>query len=81
MATVVLTIKGTCTGGGHVVIGVTVNGVDRGDRNVYIPDVTDVALTDAEIVTVVVGLVKLHKIGKTNVQVRNNLLAGLSLTV
>lgn len=81
MATVVLTLEAACSSGGHARIGVTVNGADRGDYQIWVPDVLDNPFPDEAIENFIVGLIKIHKIGKTNAEVRNNLLAGLSITV
>lgn len=81
MATVVLTLEASCSSGGHARIGVTVNGVDKGDYWITVADVLDNPLPDDALETTILALLKLHKIGKTNAQVRNNLLAGLSITV
>lgn len=80
MATIVLTLASVCAGGGHANISVTVNGVNKGSFAVATDDVLS-PLPDADVPIVLAALVKLRMIGRTKAQVRNDLLAGLTVTV
>lgn len=80
MATLVLTTVSTCAGGQHVVLSATINGVDKGNQNVVADDVL-AAFDDEEIAAFIKGVIRLHKLGKTNAQVKADLAAGLTVTL
>jgi len=80
MATVLLTLESVCAGGGHAQINVKVNGNDKGTFAVWADDVLS-QLPDEDIPLVLAALIKLRTIGRTKAQVRNDLQAGLTVTV
>jgi len=80
MATVTLTALAICGGGDHVRLRLDVNGVERLTKTFKVPELVD-TLDDTDTLDIVRTLVRLHKIGKTNAQVKTDLLAGLTITV
>jgi len=80
MATVTLTATNICSGGNHVTIRLDVNSVERATKT-YLIDELAAALDEIDADDVIRTLIRLHKIGKTNAQVRDDLLAGLTITV
>lgn len=80
MATMKLTLTHVCAGGEHAEIAVEVNGQSRGTYAVRVSDVTG-TFADDEIETFLAGVIRLHKVGKTLAQVRNDLQAGLTVTL
>jgi hypothetical protein len=80
MANVLLTLVEQCAGSDHAQINVQINTIDRGTYKLRVSETLQDPDED-EIVTILQGLIRLHKIGKTNAQVRNNLLAGLPIVV
>ena len=80
MATVRLTLESVCAGGGHAQIRAAVNGIDKGVFPVLADDIL-APLPDEDVSIVLAALIKLRMIGRTKVQVRNELQAGLTVTV
>lgn len=80
MATVLLTLESVCAGGGHAQINVKVNGNDKGAFPVFADDVLT-QLPDEDVPIILAALIKLRMIGRTKAQVRNDLQAGLTVTV
>lgn len=80
MATLTLTATRICSGGNHVTIRVDVNAVEQATQTFLIDELVD-AVQAVDVEAAIVTLIRLHKIGRTNAQVRNDLLAGLDIIV
>lgn len=80
MATLTLTATRICSGGNHYTIRLDVNGAERLSHTYEIDDLI-AAVSDVDAEQVIATLIRLHKIGRTNAQVRTDLLAGLNITV
>lgn len=80
MATITLTATRICSGGDHVTMELKVDGVVRATRTYLIGELVD-AVNDVEAESIIPTLIRLHKIGKTNAQVRANVLAGINIVV
>lgn len=80
MATVTLTATRICSGGNHYTMELRVDGVVRATRTYLVDELID-AVGDVEAETVMLSLIRLHKLGRTNAQVVANLRAGLNITV
>lgn len=80
MATVTLTTTRICSGGNHFTIELSVDGVVRATKTYEGTDLVD-AVSDVDAEDVIPVLIRMHKLGKTNAQVRTALLAGITITV
>ena len=80
MATVTLTATAFCSGGDHVRITLVVDGVERANKVYFVPALVE-SLNETDADDVIRTLIRLHKIGKTNAQVKTDLQAGLIVVV
>lgn len=80
MATVFIQATQVCGSQGHAHLIVQVNGTPKGSVAMHV-DQLDVPIRDEDIDTFVRMCVRGHKIGKTNAQVRADLVAGLTITL
>lgn len=78
MASITITLTNTCSGGNHVVLSVT------GEKSATIRSEIDQLLdpiTEDDALAFVRVLVKLAKVGRTKVQLKNLLESGLTVSV
>lgn len=80
MSTLTITLDHVCTGGDHLTPGLVLDGQTKRSVNVMRPEVL-APLSEQEIVAAMKALIRLHARGKTNAQVRNNLQAGIVVTI
>lgn len=79
--TVEFTLVSVCSGGGHFVIGVSVNG---GPQRDFVYEVDDVLAGPGQIddaSDMILVLLRLHFAGMTRVQTRAALMAGVTITI
>lgn len=80
MSTLTITLDHVCTGGNHMTLGLVLDGQAKRVINADRADLLE-PLTELEIAAATKVLIRLHARGKTNNQVRNNLLTGIAVTV
>jgi hypothetical protein len=77
-----ITIKANiCAPGGHIDTQASLNGVERGEAEMF--NAGDIAepITQDEIRIMMRTLIKVYRIGRTNAQVRTGLVAGFDVVV
>lgn len=80
MAIFTLTIVSVCGSGNHADIRLDISGVPQAVHSFHVDELT-APLDDADGERVIKMLCNLHKVGRTNAQVKNDLSAGLSLSL
>lgn len=80
MASLTLTIDAVCAGGDHLTLGLVLDGQAKRVARCVRSELT-APLTEEEIEAAMKVLIRLHARGKTANQVRNNLQAGLVVTI
>lgn len=80
MAAIHITFQRTEAVGGHVHIGLTVNGGPLYTAPMHVDELSTLP-TQEEIEAYIRCTMRLHKIGRTIAQVRQNVTAGLDITV
>jgi hypothetical protein len=80
MAVFTLTITSICGSGNHANIRLDISGVPQATHAFHVDELTE-PLDDGDSRRVIKMLSNLHKVGRTNAQVKNDLSAGLSLTL
>lgn len=80
MTTLTINLESVCAGGDHMTLGLVLNGQAKRSFNVLRPEML-APLTEEEIAAAIKVIVRLHARGKTGAQVRNNLQAGIVVTI
>lgn len=80
MTTPTITLDSVCPGGNHFTLGAVVNGQAKRIVQTTRDDLSEPLIED-EVEAAIKVLIRLHAIGKTKLQVRNNLLPGLAVTI
>ena len=80
MASITLTLTESCSSNNHVTLAVT---GDRSGtiRNLHVDDVLSQTLDNEALLDFLKTYLKIYSVGKTKVQVRNALAAGLTVTI
>jgi len=80
MATLTITLESACGGGGHLDIGVRLDGGAKRIIALTRDDI-ETALDQEGRDAAVAALLKLYAVGKTRAQVRNALIAGVEVAI
>lgn len=80
MAVFTLTITSVCGSGNHAGIRLDISGVAQATHTFHVDELTE-AIGEDDSRNVIRFLSRLHKVGRTNAQVKNDLSAGLSLSL
>lgn len=80
MSTLTITLDHVCPGGNHFTLGAVVNGQAKHIVQTTRDDLIE-PLTEDELEAAIKVLIRLRAIGKTKLQVRNNLQTGLAVTI
>jgi enoyl-[acyl-carrier-protein] reductase (NADH) len=80
MATVTIQATAICAGGNHVAITGSIAGGPSGTWEFTVDDLRQ-AVASADAQATILGLIRLHAIGKTAAQLKSDLQAGITVTV